>query len=259
MHGRLNAHCLASSPKRQLFRIREVLLTRIFCVDIFMQGTIVHIGRSQTYVMVFLINSINPPVGLLLPNRSQGILMSQSTPLTLFHQTHSFPQVYDIFNFRSNVNIVMEYMLTDLDKVIKDKSIQLSHAGELASAPSAFLALTKFFFAPWRHPRVLILFCDTFVPLRLANDPLIRSADIKQYMRMILMAVDHCHSRWILHRVGSTCTYYVPNVFLLLFIVLASDHQVVRGRAHAQHLPCGRVRQSTVCFHLLAGFDVVPS
>lgn len=85
----------------------------------------------------------------------EGISMDAVREIKLVQELGNHPYlvtVFDIFNFRSNVNIVMEYMLTDLDKVIKDKAIALTHA------------------------------------------------DIKQYMRMILVAVEHCHSHWILHR-----------------------------------------------------------
>jgi len=61
-------------------------------------------------------------------------------------------KVYEIYSYKSNINVVMEFMTTDLRKILR------------------------------------------------INDIVLTAADIKSYMKMLLLAVEHCHKNWILHR-----------------------------------------------------------
>jgi len=61
-------------------------------------------------------------------------------------------KVLEIFGSSGNINLVLEYMESDLEHIIK------------------------------------------------SNDIVLSVADIKQYMRMLLLAVEHCHNNWVLHR-----------------------------------------------------------
>eukprot|EP01103_Thecamoeba_quadrilineata_P019317 TRINITY_DN7769_c0_g1_i1.p1 TRINITY_DN7769_c0_g1~~TRINITY_DN7769_c0_g1_i1.p1 ORF type:complete len:360 (+),score=60.95 TRINITY_DN7769_c0_g1_i1:62-1081(+) len=61
-------------------------------------------------------------------------------------------KLVDVFSYNSNIYLVFDFMVTDLEQIIKDKNILLS------------------------------------------------PADIKSYMKMMLLGIEHCHKNWILHR-----------------------------------------------------------
>lgn len=77
----------------------------------------------------------------------------------------------DVFIHHQSIFLVFEFMQTDLEAVVLDKSIPLS------------------------------------------------AADIKCYMRMLLLSVETCHKHYILHRVR---TFLIWKIFYLIYYVVTN-------------------------------------
>jgi len=89
-----------------------------------------------------------------LKSRQEGLSQEAIREIRLLQELDhpNIMKVIDIFSHSSNINVVIEYMTTDLDHILR------------------------------------------------ASELIITAADIKSYMRMLLLAVEHCHKNWILHR-----------------------------------------------------------
>jgi len=89
-----------------------------------------------------------------LKSKEEGLSQEAIREIRLLQELDhpNIMKVYDIFSHSSNINVVMEYMTTDLRKILRAKDIVLT------------------------------------------------AADIKSYLKMLLLAVEHCHKNWILHR-----------------------------------------------------------
>jgi len=89
-----------------------------------------------------------------LKSRQEGLSQEAIREIRLLQELDhpNIMKVIDIFSHSSNINVVIEYMTTDLDHILRAKEI------------------------------------------------IITAADIKSYMKMLLLAVEHCHKNWILHR-----------------------------------------------------------
>jgi len=87
-------------------------------------------------------------------NQKEGLSQDAIREIRLLQELDhpNVMKVLDIFSHSSNINVVLEYMHTDLDHILRSKEILLT------------------------------------------------SGDVKSYMKMLLLAVEHCHQNWILHR-----------------------------------------------------------